>query len=195
LNPEWQEYLGRVVIAARRIELLLTGLQNYIYARDSNEGGLEVIDVADVLAPLREQLGDQLEACGGRLEIGPMPEVRGIRGLLDRVFQNLLTNAIKYRSERPLQIRVASERFGRNWMFAVSDNGIGIPAEYHDRIFGVFKRLHSDSEVPGTGIGLAISKVTVERMGGQLWVESRMGEGSAFKFSLPFSETPEPVRK
>jgi light-regulated signal transduction histidine kinase (bacteriophytochrome) len=184
LNAESQEYLGRVVTAARRIEQLLTGLQNFIYASDSNEG-TEIVNVADVLAPLQEQFRDQLTACGGSLDVGPMPRVRAIRGLLDRTFQNLITNAIKYRGEEPLRIVVTAERSDRTWTFSVADNGIGIPAEYHDRIFGVFKRLHTDAEVPGTGIGLAICKVAAERMGGHIRVDSTVGGGATFSFSLP----------
>jgi PAS domain S-box-containing protein len=188
LGTESQEHLNRVVTAARRIELLLTGLQNYIYASDSNEGGAEMVDVADVLVPLYEQMRDQLAGCGAKLEIGPMPTVKAVRGLLDRIFQNLLTNAVKYRSEQPLRIAVTSEHLPKGWTFSVSDNGLGIPFEYHDRIFGVFKRLHNDSDVPGTGIGLAICKVAVERMGGRIWVESTPGQGSIFKFSLAAGE-------
>ncbi len=180
-----QEHLDRVVGAAKRIELLLNGLQNYLFASDSSEGAAEVVDVGEVLSSLQQQLSDQLAEAVADLEIGPMPVVKTNRGLLDRVFQNLLTNAIKYRSGNPLRIAVSAERRAREWTFSIRDNGIGIPPEHHELIFGVFKRLHNDAEVPGTGIGLAICKVAVERLGGRIWVESEFGRGSTFKLSLP----------
>jgi PAS domain S-box-containing protein len=188
LSDESQELLSRAVSGARRIEQLLTGLQNFIYASDSSDEGAEIVDVAELLSALERQLGDQLAACGAKLELGPMPVLKTNRGLLDRIFQNLVTNAIKYRCEHPLRISVASERLGREWIFSVSDNGIGIPPEQHDRIFGVFKRLHNDANVPGTGIGLAICKVGVERLGGRIWVKSELGHGAVFKFSIPSIE-------
>jgi light-regulated signal transduction histidine kinase (bacteriophytochrome) len=188
LNDESKEYLSRVVTAARRIDLLLTGLQNYIYASDSTDWTADVVDVAGVVRTLQEELNDQLTACGACLEIGPLPVLRTIPGMLDRVFQNLLTNAMKYRSDRPLRIQLSAERRSKEWIFSVSDNGIGIPSEHRERIFGVFKRLHSDAEVPGTGIGLAICKVAVERLGGRIWVDSESGKGSTFHFSLPASQ-------
>jgi len=185
LGEESQRYLAKVESAARRIELLLAGLQDFIYASDSSDETADVVDTSAIVNSFRQQLGEELSASGAQLNIGPLPVLKTNRGLLDHIFQNLLTNAIKYRSARVLRIEVGSERVGKDWVFSVSDNGIGIPEEHHERIFGVFKRLHNDSNVPGTGIGLAICKVSVERMGGRIWVESRPGEGSAFRFSLP----------
>lgn len=188
LSEESQQHLSKVVSAAQRIDLLLTGLQNYIYASDSTDEGAEIVDVTEVVSCLEHQLSDQLNACGAQVEKGPLPVLKTIPGLLDRIFQNLLTNSIKYRGEAPLRIRIAAERVGKEWIFSLADNGVGIAPEYHERVFGVFKRLHNDSDVPGTGIGLAICKVGVERLGGRIWVESKAGEGALFKFSLPSSD-------
>jgi PAS domain S-box-containing protein len=188
LSRESKEFLTRAVAGARRIDLLLTGLQNYLYASDAPEGQVQPVNVKDVVLALREHFKDELEATGARMEVGDLPVIRSFPGLLDSIFQNLLTNAIKYRSDQALVIHVSAEHLGKEWIFSVADNGVGVPADQHDRIFGVFKRLHTEGDIPGAGIGLAICKVGVERMGGRIWVESTQGQGSVFKFSLPSVE-------
>ena len=105
---------------------------------------------------------------------------------LQQLLQNLIGNALKYRSEKQPLVRVAAEKKDGQWLFSVSDNGIGISPEYHERIFGLFKRLHSGDQYLGTGIGLAICKRTVERYGGRIWVESEQGKGATFYFTVPF---------
>jgi light-regulated signal transduction histidine kinase (bacteriophytochrome) len=102
-----------------------------------------------------------------------------------QVFQNLIANAIKFRGENHPEVRIGATRLGNEWVFSVSDNGIGINPEYWDKIFEIFKRLHTRDEYPGTGIGLAICRRIVERHGGRIWVESEEGKGSTFFFSLP----------
>jgi light-regulated signal transduction histidine kinase (bacteriophytochrome) len=106
------------------------------------------------------------------------------------LFQNLIGNGIKYRRDVAPEIKVGVNENGRYWIFSVSDNGVGIGAEYYRQIFGIFKRLHG-SEIAGTGIGLAISRRIVELHGGSIWVESQVGTGSTFYFTLPKGEAPE----
>ena len=108
---------------------------------------------------------------------------------LTQVFQNLVGNAIKYRSAAVPLIHVSAAKQGNNeWQFSVHDNGIGIDSQYFEKIFVLFQRLHSREEFDGTGIGLAICKKMLERLGGRIWVESQTGEGSIFHFALPQGE-------
>jgi signal transduction histidine kinase len=117
------------------------------------------------------------------LHVG-LPELFGNREQLVSVCQNLITNAIKFRTSAPPLIRIAAKRREAEWVLSVSDNGIGIDPQYHQRIFGLFKRLHGP-RVEGSGLGLAISRQIVERHGGRIWVESEEGRGATFYFTIP----------
>jgi light-regulated signal transduction histidine kinase (bacteriophytochrome) len=117
----------------------------------------------------------------------PLPEVMADTTQLAQVFQNLVINGIKFHSEEAPQICISAEKKANEWIFSVQDNGIGIDPQYSERIFEVFKRLHNKEEYPGTGIGLAVCKKIVERHSGRIWVESELGKGSTFYFTLPIS--------
>jgi light-regulated signal transduction histidine kinase (bacteriophytochrome) len=108
---------------------------------------------------------------------------------LEQLFQNLIGNAIKYRSEAPPQIEISARRSPQEWTFHVKDNGIGIDPQYAKQVFGIFKRLHSSESYSGTGIGLAICQKIVERYGGRIWVESELGKGATFCFTLPVAQS------
>ena len=105
--------------------------------------------------------------------------------LLGQLFQNLIANAIKYRAASPPQIHVAAERGADEWVFSVRDNGIGVPPQYRERIFQIFRRGPGAEELPGQGLGLAICQRIVERHGGRIWVEPADGGGSVFRFTIP----------
>jgi light-regulated signal transduction histidine kinase (bacteriophytochrome) len=117
----------------------------------------------------------------------PLPEVIVDNTQLAQVFQNLIVNGIKFNSQETPKIHISAERKASEWVFSVKDNGIGINPQYSEKIFEVFKRLHKKEEYPGTGIGLAICKKIVERHGGHIWVESELGKGSTFDFTLPIN--------
>jgi light-regulated signal transduction histidine kinase (bacteriophytochrome) len=138
--------------------------------------------------PLRRALGNlkaALDESGAAVTHDPLPALPGDELQLTQLFQNLLANALKFRSAAAPRIRVEVSEKDKFFEIAVRDNGIGIEPQYFERIFMVFQRLHNKGEYPGTGIGLAICKKVVERHGGQIRVESQPGEGSAFIFTLP----------
>jgi hypothetical protein len=143
---------------------------------------------SDCNAILRQALAN-LEAsiaeAGAVVTQDRLPVVKADAAQLTQLFQNLISNAIKFRSQEPPRIHVAVRRSIGHWIFSVKDNGIGMQAEYFERIFVIFQRLHTRNEYPGTGIGLAICKKIVERHGGRIWVESTPDEGSTFSFILP----------
>jgi light-regulated signal transduction histidine kinase (bacteriophytochrome) len=117
-----------------------------------------------------------------------LPEIPGSRLQLRQLLQNLIANGIKYRSAHAPQIHVSTQRHNGSWIFSVRDNGIGIDPQYKDRVFMIFKRLHSKDKYPGTGIGLAICKKIVDQHGGEIWLDSEPGKGSVFYFSLPLNK-------
>jgi len=123
------------------------------------------------------------EESGAAITIDPLPALQTDRAYVIPLFQNLIENAIKYRSTDPLRIHISVADKNGEFEFAVSDNGIGIDGEYHRKIFVAFQRLHG-KEIPGTGIGLAICQRIVEHYGGRIWVESKVGEGATFRFTL-----------
>ena len=119
---------------------------------------------------------------------GDLPRVKADSFQLLQLFQNLIGNAIKYRSSEAPVVQVEASRQGDSWLFSVQDNGIGIASQYHPRIFQIFQRLHTQKQYSGTGIGLAICQRIVDRHGGSLWVESEPNRGSTFYFSIPISK-------
>ncbi len=187
LEPKAEEYIAQAVDGAKRMQSLIEGL--LAYSRVGRQG--------NPLVPTSSQRAfDQalvnLEAaiaeCDARITHDPLPTVVADPTQMMQLFQNLIGNGIKYRGEQPPQIHVSAEQRETEWLFSVRDNGIGIEPRYKDRIFVIFQRLHTRTEYPGTGIGLAICKRIVERHSGRIWVESEPGQGSVFFFSLPFVE-------
>jgi PAS domain S-box-containing protein len=167
-----------------RLQTLLAGLRQYIFISESGNQQIAPVDCSAVVATAISYLDGMISEAGAQVTSGPLPTIESVEVLLLQLFQNLIGNAIKYRSDHPPRVQISSEWRDGFWVFCVEDNGIGIEPEYLEYIFGVFKRLHS-REYSGTGIGLAICKAAVERLGGRIWVESTPGHGSAFRFALP----------
>jgi signal transduction histidine kinase len=184
LDAEGQEYIGHAVAGAKRLETLIRDLRSYL-AISSTGAAPELVDANTVVARCLKNLQLLIEQRGVRCEVGSLPAVRLHEVHLEQLFQNLITNGIKYRRLDAPHIRISASRDDGNWICSVQDNGIGIDPRYQDQIFGVFRRLHSNDEYEGTGIGLAICKRIIERYGGRIWVESKPGEGSTFRFSVP----------
>ncbi len=185
LNEEGQHYFDNIVQASERMGYLIDDLLQYSrLGRQSVR--LVPVPLKDVLAPLAKELAPRLKEIGGTLEIAAdLPTVIADKTLLRQIFTNLLDNALTYRRrEVAAQVTVTWRADGKVAIMCVRDNGIGIPAEHHQRIFNIFQRLHSDDEYPGTGIGLATVKKSVEMLGAKVWVESEAGQGSAFFIQL-----------
>jgi PAS domain S-box-containing protein len=185
LQGDGRQFLDFIVTGGTRMNNLLAALREYMQVTDS--GGEELTE-ADAEVCLRQALSNlqsSIEGSGALITWDPLPAVLSVPVLLVQVFQNLMANAVKYAKPdtRP-EIHVTAEPNGLEWVFVVRDSGIGIAPEYHERIFGVFKRLQADGA--GTGIGLAITKAAVERWGGRIWVESELGAGATFRFTAPY---------
>ena len=129
-------------------------------------------------------LAAAIQESGAQIIHDGLPKVMANSSQLQQVFQNLIGNAIKFRGTRSPLIKVSAEKRNAEWVFAISDNGIGIAAEHVDTVFAIFQRLHTKTEYTGNGIGLAICKKIIERLGGRIWIESRPQEGTTFKFTL-----------
>jgi light-regulated signal transduction histidine kinase (bacteriophytochrome) len=185
-NAEADEQVESLIESARRMQTLIKDLLEYTEVVDTHGEPGQLIDCNEACRTALGNLGAALADCAADVSVAPLPTVVAERAHLIQLFQNLIGNALKYRAkERHPQIHVSAERRSDDhWVFSVKDNGIGIAPEYHDRIFGVFKRLHG-RDVPGTGIGLAICKRIVDHHRGRLWLESEVGGGSIFYFSLP----------
>ena len=184
LGKDADKFISYSVQGALRIEALLKALLAYWEVSERERGRLTLIDCGAVLAKALFNLQAAIAESGAIVTSDLLPTVVAEEVLLMQLFQNLISNSIKYRGKEIPRIRVSAERDGEGWRFAVSDNGIGIDPEDADRVFGMFKRLHG-SEIAGTGIGLAICKKVVERQGGRIWVESEAGRGATFKFTIP----------
>ena len=142
-------------------------------------------DLTEVLKDAEANLHQAIEESGAVITHDPLPVVSGDQVQLTQLFQNLLANALKFRSGAAPRIHVSAQAREEDWLLSVKDNGIGIAPEHQERIFAIFQRLHGRGEYPGTGIGLALCKKIVERHGGHIWVESAPGQGSTFYFNIP----------
>ncbi|MEP6961481.1 MAG: ATP-binding protein, partial [Acidobacteriota bacterium] len=185
LDGEAEVCVGYVVEGAKRMRALLADLLSYTAIDTNPEETAERVDLEQVLQEVQMILKASIEESGAVVSSDPLPTLEGYhRAHFIQLFQNLIGNAIKYRSSRSPRIHVSVANRDGNWRFAVADNGIGIAPEYHAMIFGVFKRLHG-KQIPGTGIGLAICQRVVERYNGRIWVESQLEKGATFYFTLP----------
>jgi PAS domain S-box-containing protein len=185
LTDEGRRFTSTIIESAHRMRDLLADLLAYaeIGAPGSDEARTAV-DLNNVLAKVTGNLSVAIEDSGTIITADPLPTLQAHEGHLIPLFQNLISNAIKYRSEQPPKIQVTVRNQDGLFEFAVSDNGIGIAEEYHEKVFTAFTRLHG-KKVPGTGIGLAICQRIVQRYGGRIWVNSRPGRGATFFFTVP----------
>jgi len=184
LDDKAKKYIDYAVDGAVRMQRLINDLLTY--SRVGTRGKpLEPTDSHSVLGEVLRNLQAAIDENRAIVTNDDLPIVRVDASQLTQVFQNLIANAIKFRGESPPRIHASAQDRGREWVFSISDNGIGIDPQYKDRIFVIFQRLHTKQEYPGTGIGLALCKRVVERHGGKIWFESEPGKGSTFYFAIP----------
>jgi chemotaxis family two-component system sensor kinase Cph1 len=184
LDQEAREYIGFAVQGVFRMKQLFSDFLAYTAQKRESDWTAN-LNLGQLLERVREQLHDAIAASGACIEIEPLPPVTGNEQQLALLFQHLIDNAIKFRGEAPPRIRITGRTDGDSLRISVSDNGIGIEPEYRDRIFRIFERLHYEDRYPGTGIGLAICKKIVGLHDGRIWVESAVGKGTTFHFTLP----------
>ena len=185
LGPTGNDYVVQTMEGARRMQTLLHDLRTYTEVSTAEPRTVDPVDAGQVLEKTLLNLDVAIRESGASISSTALPPVRLAAVQLEQLFQNLIANAIRYRSAAPPRIHISATRQGEQWLFSVEDNGIGIEPQYQEQIFGIFKRLHSSSEYPGTGMGLAICQRVVERAGGRIWVESETGRGSTFYFTVP----------
>ncbi|MGW7477371.1 sensor histidine kinase [Nonomuraea muscovyensis] len=185
LDDRARQYIHYAVDGAKRMQSLINDLLDF--SRVGRMGGERtVVDSGAALEAALANLAASVEDTGAVVTSGPLPRVVGSRLQLTQLFQNLVENAIKFRSAEPPRVRVTAERVAGMWEFSCSDNGIGVEAKYADRIFLIFQRLHPRDVYPGTGIGLALCRKIVEYHGGRLWLDGdAAGPGATFRWTLP----------
>lgn len=189
LDPKAQDFIQIAVDGAVRMHQLIGDL--LAYSRVGTAGKpFAPTNTNEVLKSALLNLKIAIEESEAKVKSDALPTVKADPVQLTQLFQNLIGNAIKFRSDKPPEIYVAARRLGKEdgppgWEFSIRDNGLGIPAKDFDRIFLIFQRLHTREKYPGTGIGLALCKKIVERHGGRIWVQSELGQGTTFFFTLP----------
>ena len=184
LGSDADEFIEFIVSGVQRMKSLIDALLSFSRVVNIETAPFALVDMEGALQWASMNLQIIIEESKAQVTHGELPTVRGDQVMLVQLFQNLISNSIKYRSKENPQIHVSAERQDADWVFSVKDNGLGIDPQYHERIFGVFKRLHG-REIPGTGIGLAICQRILQKHGGRIWVNSQLGAGSEFKFTLP----------
>lgn len=188
LQPEAKDWLTQAQAELARLRDLLTDLLDY----SGIPAGVDRQVRVSLDEPLRlalRGLRERFEETGAIVEQEPLPEVKCDPGQIARLFQNLVSNALKFRSDQPPVLKISAERSGPDWIVSVQDNGLGVPEDARDRIFALFERLHPRSSHPGSGLGLSICRRIVESHGGRIWAEPGSAGGSIFRFTLPAEGT------
>jgi PAS domain S-box-containing protein len=186
LDDKADKYINFAIDGAARMQNLIIDLLEYSRVGTVDEEP-ESIDCEFILDKVLSNIKAVIKENNATISHDPLPEVMADSTQLVQVFQNLILNGIKFHGEETPKIHIAAEKKASEWVFSVQDNGIGIDPQYSERIFEIFKRLNSRERYPGTGIGLAICKKIIERHGGRIWVESELGKGSTFYFTLPIN--------
>jgi signal transduction histidine kinase len=184
LDENADKFLGYAGEGALRMQILIQDLLAFSrVGRNGTTSGS--VDCGTVMEEALQALATAIQESAAVVTYSELPAVWADRTQLAQVFQNLIGNAIKFHGKETPKISVRAEKTAQQWLFSVSDNGIGIAPEYADNVFVIFQRLHTRTEYAGNGIGLAICKKIIERYGGKIWVQPQAGPGSTFQFTLP----------
>lgn len=184
LDDKAREYIYFAHDGATRMSQMVQDL--LYYSRVTQEGQLDgAVDIGVAVNAAVAELTSAIDETNAMITYSDLPTLPGSSPQITSLFQNIIGNAIKYKNDKDPIVSISAEREGRFWHITVTDNGIGIDPRHHDRIFGLFKRLHQRDDFSGTGIGLAICRKVVERHGGEIWVESELGNGAKFHLTLP----------
>jgi len=184
LDKDASDFIGFAVDGVDRMQKLIDAL--LMYSRiGRNKKPTRVVNCESALRIALANLQVAIEDARGQVTHDPLPAVIGEEVLFVQLFQNLVGNALKFRGANDAAVHISARDQEREWFFCVQDNGIGIDPQYKDKVFVIFQRLHSRDEYAGTGIGLAVCKKIVEFHGGRIWVESQVGQGAAFYFTIP----------
>jgi PAS domain S-box-containing protein len=187
LDSDANDFIDFAVDGAMRMQALIDGLLLYSRAGTS-EYAMDAVDCSEIVRATVATLNTAIQERHATVTFDPLPTVRGDATQLTQLFQNLISNGVKFVSGKPPRVHLSAARDDGDWVFSVSDNGIGIKPHHASRIFTVFQRLHGRDEYPGSGVGLAICKRIVERHRGRIWVEGNPEEGSTFRFTIPAND-------
>jgi light-regulated signal transduction histidine kinase (bacteriophytochrome) len=190
LDGEGEEYIRFIVDASTRMQQLLRDLLTFTQASKSTQDQVPNTDAGEVLRRSISNMKSAIDESNAVITYAELPVIAIHEFQLEQLFQNIISNAIRYRSQTSPVIRIDAKCSDNNCTFSICDNGIGIDPQYKEQIFGIFKRLHATADYPGTGMGLAICQRIVKRLGGRIWVESEPGRGSTFYFTLPTPRQP-----
>jgi len=185
LDEKGKQYINFAVDGAKRMRQIILDLLEFSRVGKGN-AEREDIDIHEVINQIKIFFKKTIEEKKAVINVAPLPVIYNYKAPLRQVFQNLISNALHYcAKDTPPNITIACRQLGQHWEFSVADKGIGISKEFFDKIFLIFQRLHNKEEYSGTGLGLAVTKKTIEHLGGQIWVESTEGKGSTFYFTIP----------
>ncbi len=184
LDQDATDFIAFAVDGANRMSAMIEGLLQY--SRVETQGDpFQEIELRHALDGALDNLQLRIEETGADIDSQPLPRVNADASQMERLLQNLIGNAIKFHGDAAPEIRIEVADDGECWRISVRDNGIGMKEEDAQRVFKMFQRLHTRDEYPGMGVGLAVCRRIVKRHGGRIWVESRLGEGARFTFTLP----------
>jgi len=184
LDEKADKYIHYAVDGALRMQTLIHDLLEFSRTGRADPG-LKSTDCGEEVKQVVISLQSAIDETGAVITVGPLPVVMARASQLRQVFQNIIGNAIKFHDGKPPEVKVSAEKKGSEWVFSIADNGISIAPENAEKIFAIFQRLHTRTEYPGNGIGLAICRKIVEQHGGTIWLAPQTTQGATFKFTWP----------